>query len=147
MKRFAIAFLFTAACGGAMGQIEMKGKDADLAALAGDWQGNYQQVENGRSGEIHFSLELGRHTADGQVLMGPTATPLKVSFVKVKETTVTGKIEPYVDPACMCQVSTEFLGTVSGDEIDGTFTEHVIANGNEMHGTWKVARGSSSSGT
>ena len=141
MNRFALAFLFTAACGGAMGQIEMKGKDADLAALAGDWQGNYQQLENGRTGQIQFSLELGRHTADGQVLMGPTATPLKVSFVKVKESTVTGKIEPYIDPACMCQVSTEFLGTVAGNEIDGTFTTKAVASGAEMHGTWKVERG------
>ena len=125
--KLATAFVFLAACGGTLGQaqIEMKGKDADLAALAGDWQGGYQQLENGRTGAIKFSLELGRHTADGQVLMGPTATPLKVSFVKVKESTVTGKIEPYIDPACMCQVSTEFLGTVAG---------------NEMHGTWKVSR-------
>ncbi len=141
--KLATAFVFLAACGGSLtqSQIEMKGKDADLAALAGDWQGGYQQLENGRTGSIKFSLELGRHTADGQVLMGPAATPLKVSFVKIKESTVTGKIEPYIDPACMCQVSTEFLGTVAGNEIDGTFTEKVIANGDEMHGTWKVSRG------
>ena len=141
MHRLALLLvLTTAACGGAVSQIEMKGREPDLAALAGDWQGNYQGVDTGRSGDIEFSLQLGRHTADGKVLMNGSKTPLKISFVAVEHGTINGSIEPYTDPACACLVQTEFNGTVEGDQIDGTFTTKVPANGAEMHGTWKVAR-------
>jgi hypothetical protein len=141
MTRFALALaLFTAACGGAMGtSIEMKGKDPDLAAVAGTWMGNYQAQETGRTGNIEFELALGRHVAVGQVMMGGSHKSLHVTFVNVEHNTVSGTMEPYTDPGCNCQVTTRFTGTVEGNEIDGTFTTK-IADGSELHGTWKVAR-------
>jgi hypothetical protein len=141
MHRLALLLVVSlAACGGAAAQIEMKGHDPDLAVLAGNWQGNYQGQETGRTGAIQFNLELGRHTADGQVFMGASHRPLKISFVAVEHDTISGLIEPYTEPSCSCQVQTKFEGTVAGNEIDGTFTTKVVANGSEMHGTWKVDR-------
>lgn len=144
MNRFALAsalaLLTTAACGGAVQSIEMKGGDPDLASIAGNWQGKYEGLDTGRTGDIHFNLELGRHTADGQVFMGGSHTPLTIRFVAVQRDQISGEIEPYMEPSCACQVHTEFLGTVAGNEIDGTFTTKVVMTGGEMHGTWRVAR-------
>lgn len=139
-RLLALTFVVSAACGGAVSQIEMKGKEPDLAAIAGDWAGKYQGMETGRTGDIQFSLQLGRHTADGEIFMGGSRTPLKIRFVQVQRGQISGQIEPYTEPSCNCQVQTEFLGTVAGNEIDGTFTTKVPANGAEMHGTWSVAR-------
>jgi hypothetical protein len=140
MHRFALAFVLTAACGGAVSQIEVKGKDPDLATIAGDWEGNYQGIDNPRSGEIRFSLELGRHTADGEVLMKGSTKPLAIEFIAVQANQISGSIQPYTEPSCSCQVHTEFVGTVDGNKIDGTFTTKVAATGHEMHGTWEVDR-------
>jgi hypothetical protein len=148
MFRFALLLaLSTAACGGAVQSIEMKGNEPDLAAIAGSWQGKYQAVETGRSGPIQFSLELGRHTADGQVTMGGSKMALKVSFVAVKHDTISGSMEPYTEPTCSCQVQTQFTGTLRGNEIDGTFTTKLLATGNELHGTWQVDRGAIADGS
>jgi hypothetical protein len=139
-RLLALAFVVTAACGGAVSQIEMKGAEPELASLAGDWQGKYQGIETGRTGDIQVSLQLGRHTADGQVFMGGSHTPLKIQFVAVERDRISGQIEPYTEPSCNCQVETHFDGTVAGNEIDGTFTTKIPANGAEMHGTWSVER-------
>ena len=140
LRLLALSFIVTAACGGAVSQIEVKGGEPELASLAGDWQGKYQGTETGRTGDIQFSLQLGRHTADGQVFMGGSHTPLKIQFVAVERDRISGQIEPYTEPSCNCQVETHFDGTVAGNEIDGTFVTKVPANGAEMHGTWSVAR-------
>jgi hypothetical protein len=118
----------------------MKGKDADLASLAGDWEGSYTGIETGRSGPVSFSLQLGRHTADGTVLLGG-ATPLKVAFVAVEGGQVSGKMDTYTDPTCSCDVETEFVGTQVGDAITGSFTTTVVgAADKQMHGEWSVTR-------
>jgi hypothetical protein len=141
LRTYAVATVFAfGACGGANTQVEVKGGDPDLASLAGNWEGNYQGQESGRTGTIKFALELGRHTADGEVFMGGSNTPLQISFVAVQKGQISGKIQPYTDPSCTCQVETEFLGDVVGNIIDGTFTTKVVANGVEQHGTWKVTR-------
>lgn len=137
MKYALSIALFLVACGGGQ-KVEMKGGENDLAALAGHWEGDYSGTESGRSGPVTFDLELGRHTADGTVLMGGE-TPLKIQFVAVEGGTLSGKIEPYTDPACSCEVSTEFVGTLTGDAIVGTFTTAVTGVG-EQHGDWSVVR-------
>jgi hypothetical protein len=141
MKNLLVALsLSLAACGGAATQVEMKGKDADLASLAGDWEGSYTGIETGRSGPVSFSLQLGRHTADGTVLLGGD-TPLKVAFVAVEGGQVSGKMDPYTDPTCTCEVQTEFVGTQVGDAITGSFTTTVVgAADKQMHGEWSVTR-------
>ena len=128
-----------AACGGGAQQVEMKGQDDELARIAGDWEGSYTGLDSGRSGPISFSLALGRHTADGTVLMGGE-TPLKISFVAVDGGQINGKIEPYTDPACSCEVQTEFVGTVTGDAITGTFVTKVTGMEQEQRGEWSVTR-------
>ncbi len=138
MKSASLALVvLLAACGGAQ-QVEVKGGDSDLAALAGHWEGNYSGNESGRSGPVTFDLELGRHTANGTVLMGGE-TPLSIQFVAVEGGTLSGKIEPYTDPACACEVTTEFVGTQTGDAITGSFTTK-IAGMDDQHGEWSVVR-------
>lgn len=142
MKSAALLFAMTiglAACGGSQKQVEMKGGDTDLAKLAGDWEGTYTGIESGRQGPVSFSLQLGRHTADGTVLMGGE-TPLEISFVAVEGGELSGKIAPYTDPNCSCEVQTEFVGALDGDTITGTFTTKVSGTETEQHGNWSVTR-------
>lgn len=131
-----------AACAGSPSQVEMKGGETDLAQLAGDWEGSYSGIDSGRSGPVSFSLQLGRHTADGTVLMGG-ATPLRIQFVAVEDGRISGKIDPYTDPSCSCEVQTEFTGTVSAGQIIGSFTTKVAGMDVEQHGEWSVTRKSS----
>ena len=134
------SILAAAACGGAgTKEVEMKGKDPDLATLAGEWEGSYTGNESGRTGPVTFSLQMGRHTAEGTVLMGGE-TPLKIEFVSVEGGQISGKIDPYMDPNCSCEVETEFLGTLEGDTISGMFTTKVTAQGMVQTGTWQVTR-------
>ena len=137
----AIAIALVAACGGSQKAVEVKGGDSELAKIAGDWSGDYSGVESGRSGTIDFSLELGRHTAIGEIHMGaPDAPPLKIEFVAIDGGKVSGTIAPYPDPNCSCEVQTTFTGAASGDSISGTFETKVSANGQVQSGTWQVSR-------
>jgi hypothetical protein len=135
---FVAISLLASACGGAQHAVEVKGRDTDLVELAGDWEGSYTGLESGRSGPVSFKLELGRHVAEGDVLLG--ATPLAIQFVAVEGGTISGQIDPYTDPTCDCQVQTEFVGLRSGDSISGTFTTSVIGANIEQHGEWSVSR-------
>ncbi len=128
-----------AACGGSQKQVEVKGKETETAKLAGDWEGTYEGNESGRSGPVRFSLQLGRHTADGEVVMGGE-TPLRIQFIEVAGGKVEGKIAPYTDPNCECEVETSFIGTVSGDTISGMFSTKIGATGQIQTGTWQVTR-------
>jgi hypothetical protein len=142
MKSAALLFFTSmtlAACGGGQTQVEMKGGDTDLAKLAGEWEGTYTGIESGREGPVSFSLELGRHTADGTVLLGGE-TPLKIQFVAVEGGQLNGKIDPYTDPNCSCEVQTEFVGALDGDTITGTFTTVLSGVDAEQHGQWSVTR-------
>jgi hypothetical protein len=134
---FALAVL--AACGGTQKEVAVQGSDLDLARVAGDWEGEYKGADTGRSGAVSFSLAVGSHTAEGQVVMNG-ATPLKIAFVKIKNNEVKGTIAPYTDPACSCEVETTFLGTAENDTIDGTFESKVSKTGQVQTGTWSVTR-------
>jgi hypothetical protein len=134
---FALALLV--ACGGSQKDVPVQGKDMDLARIAGDWEGEYKGNESGRSGPVSFSLAMGSHVAEGQVIMGG-ATPLKIEFFKVQNNEVKGTIAPYTDPNCSCEVETTFLGTVVGDSIDGSFETKISATGQVQSGTWSATR-------
>src|SRR5262249_23122461 len=95
--------------------------------------------ESGRAGTVQFSLQLGRHVADGQVIMGG-ATPLKIEFVAVKAGQVKGTIAPYTDPNCSCEVETSFLGNIAGDKITGMFETKISKTGQIQTGSGSVAR-------
>jgi hypothetical protein len=135
-----LALTLLAACGGGQKEVAVQGSDKDLVNIAGDWQGEYKGTESGRSGPVSFSLQVGSHIAEGQVLMGG-ATPLKIEFIKAKSGQIQGTIAPYTDPNCSCQVETTFLGTVrEGNSIDGTFETKLGTTGQVQTGTWEVAR-------
>jgi hypothetical protein len=139
MSRTCLAALVVvaAACGGSQKDIAVKGEDSELIAIAGDWVGEYQGRDSGRSGPVRFSLQLGRHVAEGEVFMGGE-TPLKIQFIEVDGRQLKGTIAPYTDPNCSCEVSTSFLGTRTNDEVSGTFETKV--KDTIQTGTWKVAR-------
>jgi hypothetical protein len=127
------------ACGGTQKDVAVKGADTELAKLAGDWSGDYKGNESGRSGTVSFSLQLGRHTAEGEVIMSG-ATPLKIEFVAVKGSQVKGTIAPYNDPNCSCQVETSFLGNLTGNKISGMFETKIGSTGQIQTGSWEVTR-------
>lgn len=143
LKRILIVTLLAAgaavACGGSQKDVEVKGKETETAKLAGDWEGTYEGKESGRSGTVKFSLQLGMHTAEGEVFMGGD-TPLKVQFIEVEGGKIEGTIAPYTDPNCNCQVETGFLGIIDGDSIKGEFSTKIGATGQIQTGTWQVTR-------
>jgi hypothetical protein len=132
----------------------------EVAALAGEWLGNYDGDESRRSGSIVFTLTAGRDTAYGDVLMVPVgamqalrplhpSTPeiddrsspqmLTISFVRVRDGWVSGTLDPYRSPDCACTLVTTFTGHLNGDRITGTFvTRH--EDGHFETGSWSVRR-------
>lgn len=135
-----------AACGASQSSVEVRGGTEEIAMLAGQWHGSYEGLQSGRRGTITFDLEVGRHTAEGEVLMNAlgaesAATPLKIKFVSVSRGAISGRIEPYMDPQCNCEVRTTFEGKVRGDAITGTFVsvpDH--PDFGEQSGWWSVER-------
>ena len=142
---FLTAILSLAGACASSNSVHVKGETNDVVALSGDWEGQYQGIESGRAGTIEFSLGVGRHSADGQVLMYPDGswkepTPLRITFVQVKHGTISGTIDPYMDPQCACEVQTEFTGTVQDDAIRGSFTTKVVGTKVQQSGNWQVER-------
>jgi hypothetical protein len=132
----------------------------EVAALAGEWWGEYDGDVSGRSGSILFTLSAGRDTANGDVLMIPVgamqalrpmrptapetderSSPqvLTISFVRVRDGWVSGTLDPYRSPDCSCTLVTTFTGQLDGDRIRGTFvTRH--EDGHFETGKWNVRR-------
>lgn len=136
---FALVAAAGAACGGSQKDVEVRGADQELVKLAGDWDGDYKGNESGRTGTVTFSLQLGSHIAEGQVVMSGS-TPLRVEFIAIKGGQVKGTIAPYTDPNCTCQVETSFLGNVAGDSISGMFETKISQTGQIQTGSWSVTR-------
>ena len=138
----------------------IEGAPAELSALAGRWEGEYDSPATGRLGSIVFDLTAGEDHAHGDVLMipsgsttpygrvprtggepaspGPTSQLLTIRFVKAEAGKVSGTLDPYWDPSCSCEVTTTFVGEVRGDAISGTFSS--TRNAGRVFGTWKVTR-------
>jgi hypothetical protein len=155
----AMLLLGLLGCAGAPAPVPLYG---DAARLAGNWRGQYTSAESGRSGSIAFRLEMGRDTARGDVLMfvprapgeapsfepagaravpvPPDARPLRIRFVQVEEDRVRGILDPYPDPGCGCTVETVFVGRLTGDVINGTFTTRRLDRDQLQHGAWRVRR-------
>jgi hypothetical protein len=136
MRSFLVVGVLVA-CGGGQKQVAVKGQDSELVKIAGDWEGAYEGRDSGRQGPVKFSLQLGRHTAEGEVFMGGE-TPLKIQFVEIEGRQLKGTIAPYTDPNCSCEVSTSFLGTLANDTVSGTFETKV--KDAVQTGTWQVTR-------
>jgi hypothetical protein len=144
LVRSLVVALLAGGCGGATSTVPVNGSDVDLSLVAGAWEGEYQGKESGRSGAITFDLALGHHAAEGNVVMHGAGMPpegqtLQIRFVEMEGGQIRGKIVPYPDPQCKCEVETEFIGKVKGAAMDGTFTTRV-PDGRVQTGTWEAAR-------
>lgn len=153
--------LAVAACGGTPEVVPLSGEPADIQALEGEWAGEYHAyAASGRSGTIFFRLEAGADTATGDVLMhvggretagaipvqgDPWAQAshdqiLSITFVRAGGGSVFGKLDPYPDPICGCELSTTFSGRVEGRVIEGTYTSEHVNGGDRTTGRWRVVR-------
>jgi hypothetical protein len=144
--------------------VPVAGSRADVSALVGRWEGEYNSEATGRSGSIVFELKPGDRVARGDVLMIPkgglgagtagtqSSLPgtseslrtmpqvLKISFVSTSGDVLTGTIDPYQDPECNCEVRTTFVGKLSGDTVEGTFTTNPSGSAPLTTGRWKITR-------
>jgi hypothetical protein len=150
MNRFKVpAFLLalvvlSQGCAASLTAVPVKGKDADVFAMRGEWVGQYSSTDTGRKGSIRFSLRAGRKTADGEVDMdlpgSPAPTQLRIAVLRVAGDELHGKLERYTDPSCKCEVDTDFIGTLNEEAIEGTFIMHPVGTDKELGGIWKVER-------
>jgi hypothetical protein len=155
----ALSVTLAAGCRYAGTPVPMHGRAADIAALAGRWDGEFFSDESRRNGSLLFTIRAGTDTAFGDVVLTPTSFDpvvaadakdpvhlrhsrapevLRIHFVTVRERVIQGEIEPYIAPDCKCVVVTEFLGTVSGDLIEGTYTTR--GSGIRQEGRWSMRR-------
>jgi hypothetical protein len=114
-KRALLLALFISACSSAQPRVQMVGSQSDVAALAGEWGGDYSSSASGRSGSISFTLLAHGDSAFGDVVMVPAewgrplmpwrdpaaqsgsrpqATALTINFVRVEGNQVSGRLEP-----------------------------------------------------
>lgn len=159
-----VAALATFGCGYHSAPVPVGGAASDVARLVGEWEGEYESRESGRSGYIAFSLAAERDTARGDVLMLQPGAPqprwrapeeghiqtmgalptssqvLAIRFVRAEGGAVSGSLEPYTDPGCGCTLDTQFVGRMEGDSIRGTYTSRHVQAGRIDHGTWVVRR-------
>ena len=137
---------------------------ADATALVGEWNGEYDSPQNGRSGSIVFKLKAANDTAYGDIVMlpkrdvqgmtagdpnaargGVVPAPgqvLTIRFVRLDGGHIVGRLDPYSDPDCGCRLTTVFTGEFQGSSvIEGTFES---SGSTPMHpltkGKWKVKR-------
>ena len=127
------------------------GVRSDISALAGRWEGEYSSEATGRSGSIVFELKSGDTVAHGDVLMVPKGAKtsntiatmpqvLNINFVNASGGVVKGTMDPYRDPECDCEVTTTFVGRITGDTIEGTFTTDAGGAAPTTAGRWKMTR-------
>ena len=150
---FASAAL-AAACKSSNPAPEVPVQGGDLSALTGRWVGEYSSTETGRTGSIVFELKSGDKVARGDVLMKPKVDAqnandklrtmpqmLNINFVSATGGVLRGTMDPYTDPSCDCSVQTTFVGRLSGDTIEGTFTTTPQGSaGSITTGRWKMTR-------
>lgn len=134
---------------------------ADLTAIVGKWNGSFKNNDSQWSGTIVFSMEAGKDTAYGNVIMTPrgstepyylaisgervTIQPrldrfLTVSFVRVEGGAISGTLTPYFDPENSQVVTITFYGRIVDDAIVGTYKSSSANVFGERTGTWKVTR-------
>ncbi len=153
--------MLLAGCAASHTPVPVVGPSADIAALAGEWVGEYSSTESGRSGNITFTLRAAADSAFGDVVMipagwgrplapwrGEAAAPptprpqpevLTINFVRVEQGHVNGTLAPYADPQTGARLVTTFTGTLSGNTIAGTYTTRLPSGGTQT-GRWTVQR-------
>jgi len=157
----AACTLLFAACAANQPSVPLVGRSADVAALAGEWTGEYSSTESGRSGSISFTLRAASDSAFGDVVMipagwgrplapwrgennpsaaqRPMSEVLTINFVRVEQSRVNGTLAPYADPQTGVRLLTTFSGALSGNTISGTYTTR-LPSGETQTGRWSVQR-------
>ena len=162
-----IATALLAACTSRPTPVPVMGPTSDLAALVGEWSGDYSNPETGRSGSIAFSLKAGKDNAVGSVVMRPrdnkqqvtmgapadrpvvrtsvvagSSEVLTIRFVRMEGTHLVGTLDSYRDPDCGCALTTTFNGQFTdAGTITGTFTSTGSTMGHlPSSGRWTVTR-------
>ncbi len=157
MKRFVMVAVACGAlaCSTVPRPVPVVGTPSGLSALAGEWNGEYHANGGGRQGTVIFKLAAGADTASGEVLMFPRELPtdaqnggpnrrplpqsLAIRFVRAAGDTISGVLDPYIDPDCACRAETLFQGKLVGDAIEGTYRVTRDA-ADPILGTWRVRR-------
>ncbi len=151
-----------AACNSAPVQpVPMRGAAADIAALAGEWDGTYESDDGERRGSIDFHVRGESDTAFGDVVMIPqgfgrqlearerrpgesldetTPPPLLIRFVAISGGEVSGEMESYFDPVCGCRKTAVFRGRLTGDTLRGKYHTYRELGGPPDTGTWRAER-------
>lgn len=147
------------ACTYAGTPVPLRGSEADIAALAGRWDGEFWSDESRRGGSLMFTIRAGTDSALGDVVLTSTASVpviaadakdpvhlrhsrapevLRVVFVAVSGKMIQGEIEPYIAPDCDCVVTTEFIGSVTGNVVEGRYVTR--GPGVRQEGRWAMRR-------
>jgi hypothetical protein len=159
-----LILLGASGCAWAAPPVQVYGTPLALDRLAGQWSGQYVgDPAHRRNGSIAFTLKAGTHAAQGDVLMTPEgAQPyyryfpddptgprpsrvaqdqfLSIQFVEVEGGMVRGRLDLYWDPDRNSAATSEFVGRIADDVIEGTFTT-TYRNGNPpTGGRWRVQR-------
>ena len=139
--------------------VEVVGNDADMAALAGEWIGEYENRDAGRSGRMYFRFDRPSGSAIGHVLLipedatgndhpgdsHPAREYIDISVVRVAGDEIVGTLAPYQDPVCGCRLETTFYGTLRDGMIRGTFRSLHRGSVEVDEGEWWAARAPSRS--
>jgi hypothetical protein len=159
---YAVALpILLAGCAGSQAPVPLVGTARDIAALAGEWAGDYSSVESARSGSVSFTLRATGDSAFGDVVMipagwgrplapwrGQTTAPqadraqpevLTINFVRVQAGQVSGTLAAYADPQTGERLLTTFTGVLAGNTITGTYTTR-LPSGDTQTGRWTVQR-------
>lgn len=154
-----LSTILLTACAARQSSVALVGSSRDVAALTGEWAGDYSSGESGRSGSISFTLRAAGDSAFGDVVMVPTGLGraltawrdetivqtrphpevLTINFVRVESGHVNGTLAPYADPETGARLVTTFSGTLSGNKIEGTYTTRLPTGGTQT-GRWTVER-------
>ena len=153
--------LGVSACASRSLPVPVLGSVEELAAVCGEWEGEYRDASSTRAGSIGFSLEAGSDTALADVLMMSTGRDrpfmpqvdryrddqrresprrLTISFVRIDQSRVQGRLEPYYDPECDCTVETVFVGKLSDKVLEGTYKSYLGERGTQRTGQWRAVQ-------
>jgi hypothetical protein len=155
----ALSLVAIAACQYHPAPISLQGEATSIAALRGEWSGEYWGNASERRGSLSFTISATADSAFGDVIMltpqgqqirpvdagdqhrlhSASSQALRIDFVRVGAGMVSGTLEPYIAPDCECQVSTTFTGNVLGDTIRGTFVTNG-RQGSNRDGMWIMTR-------
>lgn len=154
-----LALVGAAACSSRPMPVMLQGEPMGTAALTGDWTGSYWADSSAHRGSLKFFVGAGEDSTFGDMMMfsplgeriqpaddGPShrihtrmAQSLRVDLKNAGGGRVTGTLEPYLAPDCLCVVTTTFNGIVVGDTIRGSFTTTGGTTENR-EGSWQLVR-------